>query len=168
MLILLLISLLNGAEAKEVSIVHPLTDLDSASLVLRLAFDGDKESGCGIDSNEATKLMGVMEARIDSKKRELMKAPYSKGWPTQTELKNCEINCHCGIFSSLFEGLPHLQPEWNTLYQNAQNKAQSQGVNESKKCAKKAEWFCSSQLLKSLRKEAKTLGAGLESPGANY
>ena len=61
------------SHAKELLIRQSLYDLNSAAQILKVAFDEDKADACGFEKADAEKLLHVVEARIDNKKKDLQK-----------------------------------------------------------------------------------------------
>ena len=139
---------------------YPLAELDSAALVLRHAFDGNKKVGCGLDEQKAGALLQVLEARLDAKKTEFAKPSEAAQKNLIAELKDCDSNCHCGVLSDVVQGFTALDKSGQEALTHAQAKAKAQSPAKSLKCAQKARWVCSSGLLKALQADAKDMGTG--------
>lgn len=136
---------------------YTLEELDAAALVLRVAFDGEPESACGIGSQEAAGLVSLMQARLDDKKAEMAKTSTAAGWPTLAAINACEKACHCGIYSDLRDLRPAPSKAYAASLKKAALKAKRQTPQQSKTCAAAEKWFCSSELLKDLRSEARSI-----------
>lgn len=107
-----------------------------------LVADGEKGLGsaCGLSAEEAMNLLQPLHAKIDE---ELHSGQYNVG---PEELKRCEDNCHCGIYSDLAAQNPLKED----LYKKASSLPRARLLN----CAQKtAQWACSDSLLETLKKE---------------
>ena len=140
-----------------------LADLDSAALVLRMSVDGHPDVACGIQAEEAGALLRAVHPMIDSKIQEVRKRAYVKGyWPHVQAVETCQKACHCGVWGDLAEGAEMRtgtpkasQKRWKKALESAKSKATKQTEKQSLACAKSASpKFCTSDLLKVLRKEA--------------
>lgn len=134
---------------------YSLEELDAAALVLRTAVDGDQR--CGLSAKEAETLLAPLHYRIDRKLEQERKNLPLKG-DRLSRAQKCEKTCHCGIYSSLLEtpsGEPRAQSE---LHQQLEKKAMKQSRAQSSQCASRQKWFCGSNLLKFLKREAPNSG----------
>ncbi|MBC7539188.1 MAG: hypothetical protein H7281_10230 [Bacteriovorax sp.] len=118
---------------------------DEAANFLMLVADQEKnlKEVCQISPNEALNLIQPLHAILDE---EIKKGPHI----ITTDLEaNCELNCHCGIYSDLAKS----KRMKDSLFKKAQTIPKKALIA----CAEKtARWFCASKLLETLKSEATT------------
>ncbi len=148
------------AESSKSSILKSLEDLDSAANFLMQVADeklvGDP--GCKLTSAEAFKLLNSLHAKIDAKKSLFLAARKKEKAISDTSwAKNCEAQCNCGLYASTLEmlGFEQLGEADQKAYRQLSNLAMNQTSESLLACAKSRKNFCSSALLKQLKKETK-------------
>ena len=125
--------------------MQKIEQLDEAANFLMLISDQVIEltNTCQINANEALVLIQGVHAMIDKE------AKTESFMITMDLEKNCEKDCHCGLYSDLASD----QKLKDRLYQKAQNLPKTKLVA----CAiKTSEWFCKSKLIKTLQLNSDT------------
>ncbi|MFA6236415.1 MAG: hypothetical protein WC635_03725 [Bacteriovorax sp.] len=121
--------------------------LDEAANFLMLVSDEQKDLNgvCHLTPAEALEMLQPLHAMIDE---EIKKGTHIV---TPRHLRDCEDNCHCGVYSDLARD----KQLKNDLFKLAETFPKKQQIS----CAKKtAAWFCKDKLLNTLKSEIKSSG----------
>jgi hypothetical protein len=133
-----------------------LEKLDSAALLLRLAFDSNTLNStqfCEITRGQASNYLVSLHALIDEKIRKT--SIPNKNSEQEKKWSRCEASCHCGVYQDVVsqnkvkKNFEVSITFWNSFF-STRNKPQDKLL---KQCAlKTANWFCKSSLLNYLKK----------------
>jgi hypothetical protein len=129
-----------------------LERLDSAANLLLFTSDAARPGQCRIKPEEAQKLLMVIHPMIDEAKNKAVAMKVDPKWE-----KNCSKGCHCGLYASILDGKgdQSLSDKERVMMQHMYKKAQEMTSHQALACVSRdAAWFCKSDLLKKLRKEA--------------
>ncbi|MFL5814303.1 MAG: hypothetical protein ACJ763_12050 [Bdellovibrionia bacterium] len=150
--IFLIVMTLSGVANARPNPVAELEKLDSAANLLLFTSDAARPGQCKIKPEEAKKLLMVIHPMIDEEKKKAAGMASNPKWE-----KTCSKSCHCGLYASILDakGDQSLNDQERVMMQHLYKKAQQMTSHEAKACATRdAAWFCKSDLLKKLRKEA--------------
>ncbi len=154
----ILFGFLNPAHSKanDLPTLASLEALDTAATVLRVIIDGKKLPNCKFSPSDISKLPNVINADLDTNKKSYLAAATKTEFPNVKAIDTCEADCHCGLYSDLYEASTlETKLEMKHALKAAKLKASKLTNNQAHACASTATWFCSSSLLKQLRAEAK-------------
>jgi hypothetical protein len=136
-----------------------LKRLNAAAMVLLAAADETVPTKeiCGLQSSDGFNLSRPLQAKIDEKIGTYVKARAPKGSYGSASMEStCIASCECGLYASILEsvGYEKLNPADQQTYHRVSSLAIEQSKPDVANCARKTTWFCQSDLLSSLRKEA--------------
>jgi hypothetical protein len=144
---------LSGVANAQPRALAELEKLDAAANLLLFTSDSARPTQCHIKPEEAKKLLMVIHPMIDESKTRAAATASDPKWE-----KTCSKSCHCGLYASILDGRgdQSLSEKEREMMRRLYQKAQKMTFKEAKSCATRdAAWFCKSDLLKKLRKEAK-------------
>jgi hypothetical protein len=144
---------------------YSLQELNSAANALKVMADAEKGQdpvGCGIASDKALSMTMPLKALIDQRMRTEVQdyEQDPKSYANTEGFEICAKNCSCGVYSDIVEAARESSLPKNSAVQHKRNltrlkaKAERQTAEASTTCAKKQNWFCSSDLRKFLDKGA--------------
>lgn len=139
-----------------------LEQLDSAGNLLMTVSDGDKPSVCGISPSEARRYLLALHPIFDDKKNAAIAAlsarPQGKAIANPKWDQSCLRKCHCGLYSSILEGVgeQRLVPADREMLNQMSSKARVMTREHLEVCARTSQWFCKSGLLARLKEDAKS------------
>jgi len=120
---------------------HSLDQMAAGLNVLRVEMDG--QPLCKTESETLNRLPQLLQARIDAV---LLGSKEAK----LAYLETCESRCRCGFY---LDWLTKNDPK-NSVLPTLEQKAKKLNSKQALACAKKNIWFCKSNLLQELKKEA--------------
>jgi hypothetical protein len=146
-----------GAHARET-----IEQLDAAANLLMTVADSDQPGACGIAPSEARRLLMAIHPVLDEKRNATI-AALSSRFPGKSIAspkwdQTCFRKCHCGLYASILEGVgeERLVPSDRALLDRMNGKARRMSGERLKACVKaSSSWFCKSDLLARLKKEAR-------------
>lgn len=157
----------------EIGQKYSLTELNAAATALRAIADegmskskvdkGSELIGCPMTSQQAMSMTMPIKALIDQALR-TETAAYTenpKGYTSEKGFETCAASCSCGIYSDVIDASNESTMPAGSAKIHARNKqrlstkAARQGRADTLTCAKKASWFCGSDLKSYLEKDAR-------------
>ena len=152
---------------------YSISELNAAATALRAIADagvskpaddrGTEIIGCAMSSRQALSMTMPIKALIDSSQRAERDA-YAlnpKSYSSEKAFESCASTCSCGLFSDIVESAADAALPQGSAKIHARNKqrltakAAHQSAGDTLACAKKAAWFCGSDLKSYLEKESR-------------
>lgn len=141
---------------------YSLEELDAASgFLLRASDADDSRKFCGLDGRKARALLQAIHPVIDRKSDLRIEGGGGGGGRSggglisRTQVRQCERECHCGIYASVLERARHLSPEDQRALRVLEEKAKDSSPSRLKECVSRAkEWFCGGPLMRYLQGSA--------------
>ena len=162
-----------SASSDDVVQKYSVSELNSAANALRVIADagiskpsedrGTEIIGCAMTGRQAMSMTMPIKALIDSSLR-TERDSYSqnpKSYSSEKGFESCAGTCSCGLFSDIVESADEVALPQGSSKIHARNKqrltakASHQSATDSLTCAKKATWFCGSDLKAYLEKESR-------------
>jgi hypothetical protein len=138
-----------------------LEQLDAASNLLLTIADSDKQGYCGIEPTEARRMLLAIRPILEDKRKAAVAAFSNRisGKPIANPRwdQTCLRKCHCGLYASILEGVgeQRLVASDRAMLDRMSGKARMMSREHLEVCARTSPWFCQSDLLVRLRKEAR-------------
>jgi hypothetical protein len=162
----------HAVTSEDITAKYSITELNSAANLLKVVIDeagvkpnDDKGSdiiGCPLTGKQAGTMTMPIKSLIDQVAHAETESYTNdpKNYATEKGFETCAANCACGVLSDIVENAEDSAVPAASAKLHARNKqhlsvkASHQTSRDSVACARKQSWFCGSDLLSYLQKDA--------------
>jgi hypothetical protein len=154
-LVLLLASSAHSADSKSLA---ALLEVNGVANVIIAAADSllPTTETCGVTSEESFQISGSVHAAMDGAIADYISSVASTGIYGHKDWVSCMDQCTCSVYSSVLEavGFEKLKRADKNIYRRVSSLAQEQTREDTTRCVRAHQTYCTSEVLKSARADA--------------